>query len=97
MVEKRLDYWSAWDRMIGFGALAWIVTLVAAISGSLLVFRLAARKVSASPLVPGSPASVVKFSGAGLALLELSGVFVDFSKGTEAGFMAVMKTSASSA
>ena len=83
--------------MIGISALAWIVTLVAAISGPLLVFLPAAGKVSASPLVAGPPASVVKFSGAGLTLLELSGAFVDCFKGTEADFMAVMKTSASSA
>lgn len=77
--------------------MAWIVALAAAISGFMLVFCRAAGKVSPSPLVPGSPASVVEFGHARMFDLELSGTFVEFLIGIEADGMAVMKTATCSA
>lgn len=97
VVEKRLDYWSARGRMIEGDALAWIVALVAAISGSLLMFSLTAGKVSPSPLVPDAPTSVVELGGAGLALLDLLGMFAHFLSGRVADSLAVMQTSPRSA
>lgn len=79
--------------MIRISALAWIVALAAAISGLLLVLCLATREVSTSPLVPGSPASEVKFGSAGRAYLDLSGTLADFLRRKKADCMAVMQTS----
>lgn len=93
MAEKRLGNWSARGAVIRISALAWIIALAAAISGSLLVLCLATRKVSTSPLVPGSPASVVEFGSTGRACLDLSGTLADFLGRKKAHCMAVMQTS----
>lgn len=93
VVAKRVDDWSARDATVQAVAMAWIVALAAAISRSRLVLRLGGGKVSTSPFVAGSPASVVKLGGAGSGLLDLSGTLVDLLRGAKADLMAVMQTS----
>lgn len=97
VVHQRLAFLSGGGPMVGIGALAWIVAMLAAISVSPLVFTRPAGKVSTSPLVPGCPAAVVEFSEAGPSPLDLSSTSVDFFRGTEADYMAVEKTSTCSA